>query len=72
MKKIWRRTLAYVMTVTMYFSAVNVPVYAKESNTTEVLAEMEGTKSRIDSSTWDQVTIEDVFESNDYKVLHLL
>ncbi len=57
MKKIWIRTLAYVMTVTMYFSAVNVPVYAKESNTTEVLTEMEGTKSGIDSSTWDQVTI---------------
>lgn len=39
MKKIWTKALAYVMAVTMCFSAVNVPAYAQEGTVTEASTE---------------------------------
>ena len=107
MKKTWTKVLAYMLAVTMCFSAVNVPVYAQESTVTEVSTEAETTSEAIteeatvlgndaeptteevesteetertekvtvdedDSSTWDQVTTENVFEDENYKVIFTL
>lgn len=101
MKKIWTKALAYVLAVTMCFSAVNVPVYAQGSTVTEVSTEAETTSEAVteeatvsgndaeptteevasaeeaitdgnDSSTWDQVTTENVFEGENYRVTFTL
>lgn len=101
MKKIWTKALAYVLAVTMCFSAVNVPVYAQGSTVTEVSTEAETTSEAVteeatvsgndaeptteevasteeattdgnDGSTWDQVTTENVFEGENYKVTFTL
>lgn len=101
MKKIWTKALAYVMAVTMCFSAVNVPAYAQEGTVTEasteavttneavteeatvsgndaesatedVVATEETTTDGNDGSTWDQVTTENVFEGENYKVTFTL
>ena len=101
MKKIWTKALAYVMAVTMCFSAVNVPAYAQEGTVTEasteavttneavteeatvsgndaesatedVVATEETTTDGNDCSTWDQVTTENVFEGENYKVTFTL
>lgn len=47
MKKTWTKVLAYMLAVTMCFSAVNVPVYAQESTVTEVSTEAETTSDAI-------------------------
>lgn len=101
MKKIWTKALAYMLAVTICFSAVNFHVYAKESTVTEVSTEAETTSETVteevtasdddaeltteevvsteeamtdgnDSSTWDQVTTENVFEGENYKVTFTL
>lgn len=107
MKKTWTKVLAYMLAVTMCFSAFNVPVYAQESTITAASTEAETTSEAVteeatlpgndaetttekvasteetgstekatvdedDSSTWDQVTTENVFEGKNYKVIFTL
>lgn len=91
MKKIWTKALAYVLAVAMCLNAVNVSVYAQESNVTEVSTEEETTSEAVteeaavsdndaeeattdgdDGSTWDQVTTENVFEGENYRVTFTL
>ena len=47
MKKIWTKALAYVMAVTMCFSAVNVPAYAQEGTVTEASTEAVTTNEAV-------------------------
>lgn len=42
MKKTWTKVLAYMLAVTMCFSAVNVPVYAQESTVIKRLQNVHG------------------------------
>ncbi len=88
MKIIWTKALAYMLAVTMCFNVVNIPVYAQGSAVTEVFAEEETTSEAAtteevasteeattdgnDGSTWDQVTTENVFEGENYKVTFTL
>lgn len=51
MRKIWTKALAYMLAVTMCFSAVNVPVYAQGSTVTEVSTETETTNEVVTEET---------------------
>lgn len=71
MNKIWKKVLAYLLTVTMCLNLVNVPVYAQENVKTEEET-ADGTTDGTDGSTWDQVTTENVFEGGNYRVTFTL
>lgn len=84
-----------MLAVAICFSAVNVPVYARESTVTKVLTKADTTSEVVteeatvsgndaeltteeattdgnEGSTWDQVTTENVFEGEHYKVTFTL
>lgn len=57
MRKIWKKTLAYLLAATMCFSVVSVPAFAQGSNVAE-------TATEIDT--------EDVFEHENYRITFTL
>ena len=99
MRKIWRKTLSYVLVVTIFCNMINMPVYAQGNTVTEATSETlteeivkeemvsdgnaeisitdekiaeEETIDVIENNTWDQTTIENVYESEDYRVIFTL
>ncbi len=95
MKKIGDKILAYMLTLIVCVSMVNVPVYAQENTMTEITTESEevtedlieaestsdndtatiteeANTDEADDSTWDKVTMEKVFEGENFKVTYTL
>lgn len=71
MRKIGKKALAYLLAVNVCLGAVNVPAYAQESTITEVSTEAE-TMEGTGGSTWDQVTTENIYEGENYRVTFIL
>ena len=86
MMKMWKKALAFVLAAVMTFSAVNVPVHAQkstiavESAAGETIIEetvsgngAEGTiTDGVNDNEWDYVTVEDIYESENYNVTFTL
>lgn len=57
MRKIWKKTLAYLLVATMCFSVISVPTYAQGNNVAETATE---------------IVTENIFESENYRVTFTL
>lgn len=67
MKKIWTKALAYVMAVTMCFSAVNVPAYAQEGTVTEASTEAVTTNEAVT----EEATVSEMMQNQQQRMLWL-
>ncbi|MBE5865348.1 MAG: VWA domain-containing protein [Lachnospiraceae bacterium] len=78
--KIWKKIWASVLIVAVCINTVNVSSYAQETTSIEnatytenmITSSMEGTIDGTDNSTWDQVTTENIFEGENYRVTFTL
>ncbi len=71
MKRIWRKIIAYMLAVIMYFNTINIHVYAQENFVRAVDIETETTDG-FDDNNWDQLTTEKIFEGKNYRVIFTL
>lgn len=77
MKRMWKRILALMLVIGMTFSATNVSVYAQENieaveDEEVVIATTSETATTDESGNWDQITTENVFEGENYRVIFTL
>ena len=73
MKKMWKKVLVYMMSVAMLLGTVNVPVHAQNSlmeasATSGETAIESAVTDEVNNGKWDHVTVEDIYEGENYKV----